>query len=474
MDMSKTLDEVIAEYKPFSAKMSIYNFLTAINECKEFTDKTTELTLYDVDAQIEDKQIKKTAVIDVLHITVKKKEVKLESFLEEIQPRIDYSLQMDFSIDREEYQHTFVLKYIKMYSTREEGLGYNIFVANQILMTDGTCKLLMDLTNNKKRMLFMYFISTCCATNYFTSRDYADRQRKALEAGSQSFRRGMSGVRLSPDRKNDNAYDELKNLIGMESIKKDINELTNFLKIQRKRQEQGMKVVPASLHLVFTGNPGTGKTTIARILSSIYKDIGALSKGHMVEVDRADLVAEYVGQTAVKTTKKLKEALGGVLFIDEAYTLAKGDGRDFGQEAIDTILKFMEDNRDDIVIIVAGYPVQMERFINSNPGLKSRFNKYINFPDYSASELLAIFRKMCENYEYHLTDEADRKIGEVIEQIDLHKSENFANARTVRNVFESIITHQASRIAESPDGDVDMTEICPQDIDIKPEQILAL
>lgn len=263
-----------------------------------------------------------------------------------------------------------------------------------------------------------------------------------------------------------NPMDELNALIGLTELKDDVKELINLVKIQKMRQEKGLKVVPVSLHLVFTGNPGTGKTTIARILASLYKEIGVLSKGQLVEVDRSALVAGYVGQTAIKTQEKVQEAMGGVLFIDEAYTLATESGNDFGQEAIDTILKAMEDHRDDLVVIVAGYPDLMKNFINSNPGLKSRFNKYIYFPDYNVQELTAIFRSLCEKYDYKLDEEAEKLVEERIQKLECEKDENFANARSVRNLFENIITNQATRVAglEAP-TDEDMITIRTEDVD---------
>lgn len=241
---------------------------------------------------------------------------------------------------------------------------------------------------------------------------------------------------------------ELNNLIGLKTIKKDVIALTSLVKIQRDRESKGFRSVPVSLHMVFTGNPGTGKTTVARILCQIYKNIGVLSKGQLVEVSRADLVAAYVGQTAIKTKERIKEAIGGILFIDEAYTLAK-KGNDFGQEAIDTLLKEMEDHREDFIVIVAGYPELMDEFINSNPGLKSRFNKYFNFPDYSAEELVQIFFSLCAEYDYTLTEKATEKIKCLISTIERNKTEHFGNARDIRNIFEKTITNQAVRCASS-------------------------
>lgn len=247
------------------------------------------------------------------------------------------------------------------------------------------------------------------------------------------------------------AADELNALIGLSSVKTEINTLTNYIKVQKMRQEKGMKVTPVSLHCVFTGNPGTGKTTVARIVSEIYKELGLLQKGHLVETDRSGLVAEYVGQTAVKTNKIIDSALDGILFIDEAYSLVDGGNSDYGKEAISTLLKRMEDDRDRLVVILAGYTNDMKRFIDSNPGLQSRFNRYIEFPDYSADELFQIFEANAKKYEYLLTKDASTKLRSILNEVVGHKDKNFGNGRFVRNLFEKVIENQANRISAVSD-----------------------
>ena len=267
-----------------------------------------------------------------------------------------------------------------------------------------------------------------------------------------------------PKEPEEDPMETLDKLIGLDTIKSDVKELTNFVKIQKTRKDAGLKSVPVSLHLVFTGNPGTGKTTVARIISKLYKNIGVLSKGQLVETDRSGLVAGYVGQTAIKTQELIKKAMGGVLFIDEAYALSQKDDA-FGQEAIDTILKAMEDHRDDLVVIVAGYTEPMEKFINSNPGLKSRFNKYIEFPDYTIDELMEIFDMNCKKYDYVIEDDTKQHVKELISQKKLASNGNFANAREIRNLFEEIITNQASRIAGIEDlKPEDMMKITNDDL----------
>lgn len=239
----------------------------------------------------------------------------------------------------------------------------------------------------------------------------------------------------------------LDELIGLASVKKEVKTLTNFIKIQQHRVAQGMKVPSISFHCVFTGNPGTGKTTVARIIAEIYKDLGILRKGHLVETDRAGLVAEYVGQTAVKTNNKIDEALDGILFIDEAYSLSEGGANDFGKEAIATLLKRMEDDRDRLVVILAGYTNEMKGFIDINPGLQSRFNRYIDFPDYTADELVQIFDANLKKFDYKMNDDSKKVITTFFENAVNHKDKNFGNARFARNVFEKTLERQANRLA---------------------------
>lgn len=259
-------------------------------------------------------------------------------------------------------------------------------------------------------------------------------------------------------------YKELSELIGLDSVKSQVNTMANFIRICNERRKSGLKTPNISYHCVFTGNPGTGKTTVARIMAGIYKDLGVVTKGHLVETDRSGLIAEYVGQTAVKTNAIIDSALGGVLFIDEAYALVQG-GEDYGNEAIATLLKRMEDNRDNLVVIVAGYPDEMHKFINANPGLKSRFNNYIDFQDYNADELTRIFETYVRKYNYTLTSEArDFVYKNMKTQIARH-DRNFGNARYARNLFEKSIQVQANRLAADKDRKTeDLSVITVDDI----------
>ncbi len=262
-------------------------------------------------------------------------------------------------------------------------------------------------------------------------------------------------------------YKELDELIGLGSVKKEVRSLANFVKLQKQREAQGLKTAKVSYHLVFYGSPGTGKTTVARIVGRIYKDLGVLKKGHTVETDRGGLVAKYMGQTAMKTDTVIQQALDGVLFIDEAYSLVPegGNGSDYGQEAIATLLKRMEDHRDRLVVIIAGYKDEMQRFIDSNPGLQSRFNRYIDFPDYSGKELSEIFKMYMKKNQYTLADDAEEYLKERFDYVVEHKDRNFGNARYARNVFEKSIQQQANRLASQHNlSKKQLTELTVEDL----------
>ncbi len=245
----------------------------------------------------------------------------------------------------------------------------------------------------------------------------------------------------------DNPYEQLQDLIGLDIIKKDVLSLSNLVKAQQMRQSRGMKVAPMSYHCVFTGNPGTGKTTVARILARIYKGLGIIRKGQLIETDRSGLVADYVGQTATKTNKIIDSALDGVLFIDEAYSLSEGGQGDYGKEAIATLLKRMEDDRGRLIVILAGYSEEMSDFLKSNSGLQSRFSRYFDFPDYTPEELLQIFKLKLLNNGCKATPEALDLVQSYIEETVAIKDKYFGNARFVRNLVEAIITTQANRLS---------------------------
>ena len=274
-------------------------------------------------------------------------------------------------------------------------------------------------------------------------------QRDEPEGGAQNA--PAAAQQEKPEEKEQTLEElmaELDGLIGLDGVKREVRTLTNLIKVRKMRREHDLKVMDMSFHMVFTGNPGTGKTTVARLVAKIYKQLGFLSKGQLIETDRSGLVAGYVGQTAGKVTEVVNSALGGILFIDEAYALArKGMENDFGREAIDTLVKLMEDHRDDLVVIVAGYTDEMHDFLTSNPGLISRFNKYIDFPDYTDEELMQILEMNAERQGYAVDEEAQQVVRDMLASMTLGDRLDFGNARGMRNTLEKLVQEQANRLA---------------------------
>lgn len=276
---------------------------------------------------------------------------------------------------------------------------------------------------------------------HFYKNDLRTRKIHAV----QSFSR----VKIDEDelnkKKTREIMKELYSLVGLQGVKKLIEEIYAFVEIQRKRHKEKLVTEPLVLHMLFKGNPGTGKTTVARILGKLFKELGVLPKGHLVEVERADLVGEFIGHTAQKTRDQIKKSLGGILFIDEAYSLARGGEKDFGKEAIDALVKGMEDHRDNIIVVLAGYQDEMDWFIETNPGLRSRFPIHLNFPDYSIKELLSIADLILEQRQYILSNGAREELRFLIEK-EHKKHEHSGNARLVRNMIERSIRRQAVRL----------------------------
>ena len=300
-----------------------------------------------------------------------------------------------------------------------------------------------------------------------SKKDGGDEKPRAEETSKVE----TGSVKVSADEKPptvEEALAELDVLVGLDSVKAEVRRLVDMAKIVEQRRKAGLKVAPISYHCVFTGNPGTGKTTVARIMARIYRALGILKKGHLVETDRSGLVGQYMGETAVKTGKVIDTALDGVLFIDEAYTLASEAGKDYGSEAIATLLKRMEDDRDRLIVIVAGYTGEMRDFIGMNPGLKSRINRYIEFPDYSAKELAEMFRRQAKKNQYSLAADADAALDGTMAELTRKRDRQFGNGRFVRNLFEKAIERQAGRLAALTNATPEqLTELTLADLALK-------
>ncbi|MEU3650075.1 right-handed parallel beta-helix repeat-containing protein [Lentzea sp. NPDC034063] len=301
----------------------------------------------------------------------------------------------------------------------------------------------------------------------------AEPQRQASVAATVGARayRGTSAAPVSPAGSDkavalSGPLAELETLVGLSGVKREVAGLINLIKMSQARKQMGLPMPPMSRHLVFAGPPGTGKTTVARLYGTVLAELGVLEKGHMVEVARADLVGQYIGSTAIKTTEVVTKAIGGVLFIDEAYTLSAqtgGSGPDFGQEAIDALMKIMEDQRESIVVIVAGYSELMENFLESNPGLASRFTRTVEFPNYSVDELVTITTNLCNKHYYELTEDALEALTEYFERVP--KNATFGNGRVARKLFEAMVNNQASRLAVAPPSrDSEMNRLTAADL----------
>ena len=320
-----------------------------------------------------------------------------------------------------------------------------------------------DMSGNELNFITAYagglrtFLMTRAAGRHYTGAQEATRridvpgENRPRVGGENANPTNEKQPEKKPEEKEetlDELMEQLDSLIGLDTVKREVRSLINLIKVRAMRKEHDLKVMNMSFHMVFTGNPGTGKTTVARLVAKIYKQLGFLSKGQLIETDRSGLVAGYVGQTAGKVTDVVNSALGGILFIDEAYALArKGMENDFGHEAIDTLVKLMEDHRDDLVVIVAGYTDEMHDFLTSNPGLISRFNKYIDFPDYTDDELMAILEMNAKRQGYRVTDEGKAVVRHMLTAMTLSERMDFGNARGMRNTLEKLVQAQANRLA---------------------------
>jgi len=278
-----------------------------------------------------------------------------------------------------------------------------------------------------------------------------DAFKKLRELDSTAFASDYAkDIQFNVEQRIENILRELDSLIGLSEVKKLVREIYAFIEIQKRREKERLNTEPMVLHMIFKGNPGTGKTTVARIMGKVFREMGVLSRGHLIEVERADLVGEYIGHTAQKMRDQLKKAYGGILFIDEAYSLARGGEKDFGKEAIDCMVKSMEDHKNEFILILAGYQKEMEIFLQTNPGLHSRFPIHINFPDYNKQELLQIAEQLCVKRQYQLTSQAKFALLHLLNPPETNSDDKFGNARTVRNIIEKAIRRQAVRLISKP------------------------
>jgi SpoVK/Ycf46/Vps4 family AAA+-type ATPase len=364
-------------------------------------------------------------------------------------------------LEIEKMEAPMILRIVNFYD--QAHLTNNVFILANYLFQVVNLILKHDnqITEIEKRILTRYqiilhesnskgdYLNLNSVFNDFFGEVSSSKKPISLESKSQDEKPATGNIQESSKEEVydlDTLLKELNDLIGLTSVKDEITNLVNVLKVEKIRKENNLPVPIRSLHMVFTGNPGTGKTTIGRLISKIFKALGILEKGHLIETDRSGLVAGYVGQTAAKTIEICKKSLGGVLFIDEAYALAEGGENDFGKEAINSLLKFMEDNRGNFLVIVAGYTDNMKEFIDKNPGLQSRFNKYITFDDYTPAELLLIFTSLTEKSKLKLTEPAIEKLKHILQENYNKRDKKFGNGRFARNLFEKIYANQANRI----------------------------
>jgi AAA+ superfamily predicted ATPase len=345
--------------------------------------------------------------------------------------------------------------YDRLHGTSHAALLSNMLVqfAQQVVKADGKVTKAEEAVLKEINRTILQGATEPAESSQPESRSLA---KAASLAGSETGTRNL-----------DEILAELDGLIGLEGIKADVRELMNYVRVQEMRRQQDLRLAESTLHMVFLGNPGTGKTTVARLLAEVFRELGVLRKGHLVETDRAGLVAGYVGQTALKVREVVESAIGGVLFIDEAYMLARSAVEDYGHEAVATLLKMMEDHRDDLVVIVAGYPGPMSDFLDHNPGLSSRFNRTFVFDDYTPDELARILRRFCNRADYLLDDEASGRLDEVFGRAYERRDERFGNARFARHVFERAIVGLANRVVgmERPARE-DLTTIRAEDIGV--------